>query len=162
MEMKEKTVSRRGKAESLFEAGYNCAQSTVLAFEDLLPIPGAEISKIACSFGGGMGRLRETCGAVSAMFMAAGLLYGYDTPETGEKKADHYRMIQELGLEFERRNGSLVCRELLDLDVKHDSPVPSERTPNFYTHRKCGSFIGTAAEILEDYILKHPVPEERD
>ena len=83
-------MTRREAAIANFMNGYNCSQSVVLAFKDLIPIDEAVLSRMASSFGGGMGRLREVCGSVSGMFMVAGILYGYDGPETGQVKADHY------------------------------------------------------------------------
>ena len=145
-------MTRREMAMANFKKGYNCAQSVVLAFQDLLPAEEAMLSKMASSFGAGMGRLREVCGSVSGMFMAAGLLYGYDGPETGEKKAEHYARIQELAHRFEEKHGSIVCRELLGLNVKHDDPHPEERTKEYYRKRPCEEIIGDAAEILEKLI----------
>ena len=142
--------TRREKAMRLFGQGYNCAQSVILAYEDLLPAEDrSAIIRLSSSFGGGMGRLREVCGAVSAMFMIAGLLYGYEGPETGQIKADHYRRIQELAAAFEQEKGTIVCRELLGLKEKHQSPVPEARTAAYYAARPCPELIGCAAQILE-------------
>ena len=150
-------MTRREAAMANFKNGYNCSQSIVLAFEDLLPVDGKQMLKLASSFGGGMGRLREVCGSVSGMFMIAGLLYGYDGPETGQVKADHYARIQELAHRFEEKHGSIVCREMLGLNVKHDVPVPEARTAEYYKKRPCAEIIGDAAEILEQYINEHPL-----
>ena len=150
-------MTRREAAMANFKNGYNCSQSIVLAFEDLLPVDGKQMLKLASSFGGGMGRLREVCGSVSGMFMIAGLLYGYDGPETGQVKADHYARIQELAHRFEEEHGSIVCREMLGLNVKHDVPVPEARTAEYYKKRPCAEIIGDAAEILEQYINEHPL-----
>lgn len=150
-------MTRREKAMANFKNGYNCSQSIVLAFEDMLPLDGKQMLKLASSFGGGMGRLREVCGSVSGMFMVAGLLYGYDGPETGQIKADHYARIQDLARRFEEKHGSIVCRDMLGLSVKHDVPVPEARTDEYYKKRPCGEIIGDAAEILEQYISEHPL-----
>ena len=147
--------TRRELAMEFFLKGYNCSQSIVLAFEDLLPIDKTVLSKLTSSFGGGMGRLREVCGAVSGMFMIAGLLYGYGGPETGQIKSDHYARIQELARRFEERHGSIICRELLGLDVHHDAPVPEARTAVYYKKRPCAEIVGDAAEILEQYIVEN-------
>ena len=104
-----------------------------------------------------MGRLREVCGAVSGMFMVVGLLYGYDGPETGKIKAEHYARIQELAHRFEEKNGSIVCRELLGLTVRRDVPVPEARTAEYYKKRPCPEIIGEAAEILEQFINENPL-----
>ncbi|MBQ7424705.1 MAG: C_GCAxxG_C_C family protein [Lachnospiraceae bacterium] len=150
-------MTRREMAMDNFKKGYNCSQSIVLAFEDMLPVDGAEMLKLASSFGGGMGRLREVCGSVSGMFMIAGLLYGYDGPETGQVKADHYARIQELAHRFEEKHGTIICREMLGLNVRHDIPVPEARTNEYYKKRPCTEIIGDAAEILEQYISENPV-----
>lgn len=135
-----------------FKKGYNCSQSIVLTFADILPLDSDTLAKMASSFGGGMGRLREVCGAVSGMFMVAGLLYGYEGPETGQVKADHYARIQDLAHRFEEQHGSIVCREMLGLSVKHDVPTPEARTDEYYKKRPCVEIIGDAAEILDEYI----------
>lgn len=153
-------MTRKERAMKNFTDGYNCAQSVVLAYSDLLGLEEATLSRISCSFGGGMGRLREVCGSVSGMFLAAGLLYGYDGPETGKVKAEHYARIQELAHAFEERNGSIVCRELLGLKVKHDESTPSARTADYYRKRPCKELIGMSAEILEEYICSHPLHEQ--
>ena len=147
-------MTRREAAMANFMKGYNCSQSVVLAFADMIDIDEATLSKLSSSFGGGMGRLREVCGSVSGMFMVAGLLYGYDGPETGQVKADHYARIQELAKRFEEKHGSIVCRELLGLSVRHDIPVPEARTSEYYKKRPCPEIIGDAAEILEQFINK--------
>lgn len=150
-------MTRREIAMDNFFKGYNCAQSIVLAFEDLLPVDKCMLSKMASSFGGGMGRLREVCGSVSGIFMIAGLLYGYDGPETGEIKAEHYARIQELAHRFEEKHGTIICREMLGLSVRHDVPTPEARTNEYYKKRPCVEIIGDAAEILEQYILENPL-----
>lgn len=154
-------MTRRQIAMDNFKKGYNCSQSIILAFEDILPLDKSTLSKMASSFGGGMGRLREVCGSVSGMFMIAGLLYGYDSPETGEVKAEHYARIQELAHKFEEKHGSIVCREMLGLSVKHDVPTPEARTTEYYKKRPCAEIIGDAAEILEQYINEHPISSDK-
>jgi len=150
-------MTRREAAMENFRKGYNCSQSIVLAFADILPVDRTMLLRLASSFGGGMGRLREVCGSVTGMFMIAGLLYGYDGPETGQVKADHYAGIQELAHRFEEKHGTIVCREMLGLSVRHDVPVPEARTAEYYKKRPCAEIIGDAAEILDQYIREHPV-----
>ena len=99
-----------------------------------------------------MGRLREVCGAVSGMFMVAGLMYGYDDPKDMEAKTEHYARIQELARRFEEVNGSIVCRNLLGLGSGKDSHVPEKRTEEYYKKRPCGQLVGIAAMIMENYI----------
>ena len=146
-------MTRKEKAMAYFRQGYNCAQAVVLAFADLTDMDEATLSRMSCSFGGGMGRLREVCGTVTGMFLVTGLLRGYDGAETGEVKAAHYARIQALAKEFERQNGSIVCRELLALRQKHrDDPTPEARTESYYAGRPCAELVGSAAEILENYL----------
>lgn len=150
-------MTRKEIAMEYFAEGYNCAQAVALAFCDLLPVEKDTLARLTASFGGGMGRLREVCGAVSGMFAAAGLLYGYDDPKASTEKADHYARLQAMAKEFERENGSIVCRELLGLTVKHDAPTPEARTDAYYKKRPCKELVGCAAEILEKYLAEHPV-----
>jgi C_GCAxxG_C_C family probable redox protein len=145
-------MKRYEQAGEYFLQGYNCSQAVALAFADLCDFDKDRLLKIASSFGGGMGRLREVCGAVSGMFIVTGLLYGYDTPERGRIKAEHYSRIQSLAKRFEDRFGSIVCRELLGLNLKHDQPIPSPRTDDFYKKRPCKEIIEYAAMILDEYI----------
>jgi C_GCAxxG_C_C family probable redox protein len=145
-------MNRKEKAMALFESGYNCAQSVVLAFSDLTDADEKMLARLSSSFGGGMGRLREVCGAVSGAFMVLGLLYGYDGAETGAKKAEHYMMIQHFAERFSNETGSIVCRELLGLDKKKDSPIPDKRTAEYYKKRPCKELVGLSAEILEEMI----------
>ena len=150
-------MTRREMAMANFMKGYNCSQSVVLAFADMLPVNESDLLKMASSFGGGMGRLREVCGSVSGMFIVIGLLYGYDGPETGPVKAEHYKRVQELAHRFEEKHGSIVCRELLGLNVKREAPTPEARTKEYNKKRPCPEIIGDAAEILEEYIKETSV-----
>lgn len=143
---------RAKKAMALFKEGYNCSQAIMLAFSDLCDIDEKTALKLSSSFGGGMGRLREVCGAVSGMFMVAGMLYGYDEPKAFEKKSEHYTRIQKLAGDFSANTGSIVCRIMLGLGAGKDSPVPEQRTDSYYKKRPCVKIIGTAAAVLEEYI----------
>lgn len=151
-------MTRRELAMQLFEEGYNCAQSVFIAFDDLHGIDRETAAKLSSSFGGGMGKLREVCGAVSGMFMTAGVLYGYDDPKASVEKSEHYARIQELAKAFEEKNGSIICRELLGLETKREAPVPEARTAEYYKKRPCKELVGDAAEILEDYIRRQGSP----
>ena len=150
-------MTRKEKAMQSFLDGYNCSQCMMLAFEDLLTIDLDTALKIASPFGGGMGRLREVCGSVSGMFMVLGYIYGYNDPKDATGKKDLYAHIQELARRYEEANGSIICRDLLGLSVQHDTPAPSERTPEYYAKRPCAAKIGSAAEILEAYLLEQNI-----
>lgn len=148
------------KAMDLFTQGYNCAQSVFLAFDNLYDMDRSTAFRLSSSFGGGMGRLREVCGAVSGMFMAAGILYGYDDAKDYEAKKEHYARIQELAKVYRDANGSIVCRELLGLTEKTSDPAPAKRTAEYYKKRPCKELVGFAATIMEDYIEKHPLKRD--
>lgn len=150
-----RNMDYREKAEKLFLDGYNCAQSVFCAFIEDLGLDFDTALKLSSSFGGGMGRLREVCGAVSSMFMIAGLKYGYTEPANKEVKTEHYARIQKLAEEFKAKNDTIICRELLGLDVKVDSPVPEDRTAEYYQTRPCQKLVGDAAEIIAAYIAKN-------
>lgn len=137
------------KAKKYFEQGYNCAQAVTLAFAEEMGLEPEQAAKMASSFGGGLGRLREVCGCVSGMALAAGALYGYSDPEAKEEKADHYALIQKLAGEFKERNGSIICRELLAGITNDTNPVPEARTDSYYKKRPCAELAYMAAEILE-------------
>ncbi|MBQ0072030.1 MAG: C_GCAxxG_C_C family protein, partial [Spirochaetales bacterium] len=150
--------TRRERAEENFLLGYNCTQSILVAFEDLFPEEERKtIVALGSGFGGGMGRLREVCGSVSGMFFLCDYFFGYDTPETGEKKKALYEKIQTLAHRFEEKNGSIVCRELLGLQSHHDQPVPEARTPEYYKKRPCKALIGSSAEILEEFLKEEGI-----
>ena len=140
------------KAEELFLRGYNCSQAVFCAFADDLGIDLETALKLSSSFGGGMGRLREVCGTLSAIFMIAGLKYGYTSPDDYDAKTKHYELIQKLAAEFKNRHGSIICRELLGLKAGADSPIPEKRTEKYYTTRPCPKLAASAAEIISNYI----------
>ena len=139
-------------SKEMFCKGYNCAQAVVTAFHEELGMTESEAARLSSSFGGGMGRMRETCGAVSGMLLAAGLLWGYDTPGDDEAKAAHYRLVQKLAGKFRERTGSILCRELLGNPPSDPNPTP--RTADFYKTRPCAGFVALAAGILDEEIAE--------
>lgn len=143
------------KAEALFKEGYNCAQAVFGAYSEELGMDLPAALKLSSSFGGGMGRMREVCGAVSGMFMAAGLKYGYDDPKDAAAKAEHYKRIQELAAKFKEQNGSIICRELLGLAEAEETPVPEARTEGYYHKRPCAEYVKDAVKILDQYMEEH-------
>ena len=126
-----------------------------MAFSDLTGLSPQLSAKMASSFGGGMGRMREVCGAVSGMLMVTSLLYGYDRPEDEQGKKELYRLVQSLAEQFRQQNGSIICRELLKNPPS--DPTPSPRTEQYYRQRPCAAMVYTAAQILDDYIAAHRV-----
>jgi C_GCAxxG_C_C family probable redox protein len=141
------------RAVSLFKQGYNCSQSVFAAFCEECGMDFDTALKISSSFGGGMGRLREVCGAVSGMFMVAGMKYGYTDPKDSLSKAEHYKRIQQLANLFKERNKSLICRELLGLTTQTEGYVPEARTIEYYKKRPCADIVGDAAEIMYEFII---------
>lgn len=151
--------ARAQRALGYFKEGYNCSQAVVMAFADLIGMDEKLLTRVMSSFGGGMGRLREVCGAVSGMSFVAGALYGYEEPGAAgqEEKAAHYARIQELAGEYRAINGSIVCRELLGLGTSGaDQPTPEPRTAEYYKKRPCGQLVMLAAAILDSYMEEHP------
>ena len=148
-------MDRGTKAAELFLQGYNCAQAVAVAFSDVTGLDKDFSARMASSFGGGMGRMREVCGAVSGMLMVAGLLYGYDKIGDDTIKKAHYTLVQELAGKFREKNGSIVCREILKNPPS--DPAPSPRTAEYYASRPCARMVYTAATILEKYIEENPI-----
>ena len=145
-------MTHREKAIEYFRSGYNCAQSVFAAFCDVTGYSEEDALRLSSSFGGGMGRMRETCGAVSAMFMVAGALKGYTDISTDEPKKEHYTRIQKMAEEFKKAHGTITCRELLVTLKPTSTPTPSARTEEYYRVRPCVRFVATAADILDRMI----------
>ena len=148
--------SHAARAKGLFQKGYNCAQSLLLAFASDVGLDERTASALSSSFGGGMGRLREVCGALTASFMVLGLVYGGYPPGDDAAKAEHYRRIQEMAAAFREANGALLCRELLGRPSGPDRYVPDARTAEYYAKRPCADIIARAAEALANYLDTHP------
>lgn len=138
------------KAREYFEKGYNCCQAVVLAFCEDVELDEKTALSVASSFGGGIGRMREVCGAVSGMCIIAGMKFGYTSPEATAEKAELYKLIQQMAADFEKKNGSIICKVLTGIDK--GSHVPAERNEEYYKKRPCGELVYDAAEILEKII----------
>lgn len=136
-------------AEQNFRSGYNCAQSVLLAFYDVTGLDDRTAAMLASSFGGGIGRLREVCGAVSGAAMVLGLVKGHSDPDDREAKKAHYARVQEFAEKFKERNGSIICRELLSGVETSDGKEPEQRTEAYYQKRPCALLCREAAEILQ-------------
>ena len=136
------------RAVELFKMGYNCAQAVTAAFADEYGYTEEQALKMSASFGGGIGRMRETCGAACGMFILAGLETGCTDAADRQGKADNYAFVQQLAEEFRKENGSLICAELLGLrERKPQTPTPDERTTVYYEKRPCAKMVETAARI---------------
>ena len=141
------------RAKALFLEGYNCAQSVACAFCDVTGLGLNETARMASSFGGGLGRLREVCGTVSGAALVLGIVKGYDDPKDFEAKKAHYALIQEFARRFKEESGSIVCRELLKGVDTTSGGVPEARTAEYYKKRPCPELAGRAARILEDMLF---------
>lgn len=144
------------RAYELFKEGYNCSQAVFGAFCEELGVDFETAVKLASGFGGGVGRMREVCGAFSGLTMAASLIYGYNDPKELEGKQKLYEKIQALGEKFRQDNGSIICRELLGLQQAEKSAVPEARTKEYYQKRPCAELCRYAADILDDFIKNNP------
>ena len=142
-------------AAELFLEGFNCAQAVAVAFTDVTGMDKKEAAKLAAPFGGGMGRMREVCGAVSGMLMVLGTLYGYDNSDADAKKKETYQQVQELAAQFKEENGSIICRDLLKNPPS--DPNPSPRTAEYYAKRPCAKMVMTAARLMDEFIAQHPL-----
>lgn len=140
-------------AVSLFKEGYNCSQSVVTAFADLYGFTREQALKMSASFGGGIGRMRQTCGAACGLFLLAGLETGCTEGKNREGKENNYKFVQQLAAEFEKRNGSLTCSRLLGLEKNAPTPAtPDARTEEYYKKRPCVKIVEEAARIWVEYL----------
>jgi C_GCAxxG_C_C family probable redox protein len=119
-----------------------------MTFADVIGLPEDEIARLASGFGGGMGRMREVCGTVSAMTMVSGALIPANDVNDKSAKTKNYALVQEMAGEFKDMNGSIICRELLGLSKPEGTPVPSDRTSEYYKKRPCGELCSIAAGII--------------
>lgn len=147
-------MNHREKAEELFNSGYNCAQAVFCAFSDVTGMDNETALKLMSSFGGGMGKLREVCGACSGAFAVAGLLWGSTDLSDNEAKAEHYALVRRIAADFTEINGTYNCGELLDGIENAAGKDPAPRTPEYYKVRPCCKFVGDAAEILDKLIAE--------
>lgn len=136
---------RAERASRNFESGYNCAQSVFLAYADLFGIDQEQAKKMSVSFGGGMGRMREVCGTVSATAMLIGFRYPVEDTTDMEARTRNYAMVQKAFALFKEQFGTYICRELLPPEEQSTAPKPSDRTAAYYAKRPCGKFVAQSA-----------------
>lgn len=142
-------MCKQNEAMNYFLEGYNCAQAVLITFCEELEIDKNQAAMLSSSFGGGMGKMHEVCGAVSAMFMVAGYKCGYSDPNATITKKEHYALIQKLATKFKEEHGSIICRDLL-VSLKD---VPKERFEECLKARPCGIFVKTAAKICNEELF---------
>ncbi len=140
---------------TLFKSGYNCAQSTVLAFAPYYHLPAPLVARMVCGMGGGMGRMREQCGTATGIFILAGMETASEEPSR-EGRAACYEAVQELARRFKAETGTLICRELLKGHVAQirTSPMPDERTDDYYRKRPCVRMVETALRIYTQWLTE--------
>ena len=143
------------KAAELFLEGYNCAQAVAVAFCDVTGLDPKQTARTVSAFGGGMGRMREVCGAVSGMFFVLGQLYGYDNSDGDGAKKQLNQQVQDLAAQFREQTGSIICRELLNNPASDPNPTP--RTAEFYKKRPCTRMVILASELMDKFIAEHPL-----
>lgn len=153
--MKQELEDRIQKAVELFMEGYGCSQSVVAAFSDLYGLDKMMAVRVAAGFGGGVGRMRMMCGAVSGIVTLVGLDCGQTEATDKEGKAACYKVVQELLARFRERNGSIICAELLGMSgckVVTDTNVPDERNAEYYKKRPCARKVESAARVFAEYL----------
>ena len=158
--METDSQARIRRAEELFMQGFNCSQSVVAAFADLYGYTEEQALRMSAGFGGGIGRMRMSCGAFNGLALLAGLDCGSVTPGDREGKSYNYKIVQRLAARFQEEHGSLICAELLKL--KKGAPLSyeaSERTAEYYKSRPCVNQIISAARIYAAYLDEKPLPE---
>lgn len=152
--------SRTEQAVALFKEGYNCSQSVFAAYADLFGMDKKTALRVSASFGGGIGRMREVCGAANGMFMVAGMLTGATEGKDQVAKKNNYEVVQRLAAAFKEENGgTYICRELLGLGKdgkKADTreTTPDARTEEYYKKRPCLKTIQGAAALVERMLLE--------
>lgn len=143
-------MSKGEKAKELFKSGCNCSQAVAAAFCDETGLDEELTKRLTVGFGGGIGRMREVCGAISGMAFVISAVYNED-------KGSIYTRIQEIASSFKAKNGSIICRELLGLNIKgSDSPEPEKRTNEYYKKRPCSEIVAMVADMLETYLKNNP------
>lgn len=145
------------RAVGYFKSGYNCAQAVVMAYDDIMDLSVEALAKIAAPFGGGMGRMREVCGTVSGMTFIAGAILPAINPQNLEERKANYALVQHFAQCFRQENGDIVCRRLLGLEPmaeRSETPMPSQRTEEYYRKRPCAEYVASAARIVAEYLAE--------
>ncbi len=150
-------MTRGELAAEKFTSGYNCAQAVLLAFCDVTGLDETTAARLTSGFGGGIGRLREVCGAANGAFMVISLVYGDGGIAPREQKGALYSRIQDFAARFKAQNGSYLCRELLAGVTADQKPLPDQRTAEYYKKRPCTDIVRDAADMLDAYLKENPI-----
>ncbi len=145
--------SRIEQAVSTFEEGFTCAQSVFATYADLLGMDRETALKLTSPMGGGIGRMREVCGVVSAMALLAGLKEGNTDPENEEGKERIYLLTRQMADKFKQKHKTIICRELLGMEGMEESAKPSKRTKEYYNSRPCSKLVADASRIIEEMLF---------
>lgn len=143
-------MTKTEEAVAYFKQGYSCAQSIVAAYAPTVGLDRDAALRIASGFGGGMGRLAETCGVVTGAFMVLGLKFGTSTTEP-QAKETVYALVREFAERFKARHGSIVCRDLLGCDLSTPDGAAQAKEKKLFS-TACPPYIETAASILEEIL----------
>jgi len=147
--MTEQEISERtAQAVEHFKEGYNCAQSVVMAYADRYPTEAETLKQLAGPFGGGMGRLREVCGAATGMFLVLGLEYPTSDPNDKKTKTESYAAVQRTAFQFKEKLGSYICADLLKIGREPQAVTPDDRNAEYYAKRPCALCVAVGASIL--------------
>ena len=151
--MTEQEIEKRvERAKELFRQGFNCSQAVVAACADIYGLDEQTALRVAASFGGGIGRMRQTCGAACGMFLLAGLENGSPISGDAEGKKNNYAFVQDLAAKFKEENTSLICAELLGIAPRPQEPTPEARTEAYYKKRPCADMVASAVKIYLESI----------
>ena len=146
-------MSNEQIARENFKQGYNCAQSVFLTYAENFGFDTETALKLSSSFGGGIGRMREVCGVVSAMALLAGLKEGNTDPENEEGKERIYLLTRQMADKFKQKHKTIICRELLGMEGMEESAKPSKRTKEYYNSRPCSKLVADASRIIEEMLF---------
>lgn len=149
-------MNEKERAIELFKEGYNCSQSVFVAFCHRFGLDEETAKKISAGLGGGVGRMREVCGAVSGAAMVIGSICAGVDGKDNDSKQKNYELVREFADRFKEKNDSIICRELLGLDIKMEkSAEPEKRTSEYYKKRPCVELVADAAELLTELIKEN-------
>lgn len=147
-------MDRVEKAKELFKEGYNCSEAVAGAFADAFGMDTETALKCVEGFGGGIGRMRLTCGAVCGMTFLAGLKFGSGSKCDTDNRAKLYEIVRMMASEFEEKNGSIECKTLLGMSIPKDNgAMPEKRTEDYYKKRPCVECVGDCAMIVSKYLM---------
>jgi C_GCAxxG_C_C family probable redox protein len=146
------TMTKQNEAVSLMRSGANCAQSVFCSFACDFGVARETAMSVAAPFGGGMGAMGGTCGAVTGAFMALGMKHGVrDLEQMGRKKSEVYGDVQQFARRFTEKNGSLLCKELLGCDISTPDGIKTAREKGLFSTR-CVQLVADAVEIAEGMV----------